>query len=156
MTLTPSKQFLHDAGIKSADLVHRDIIRLGMDNYEASFSKGKPRFLNWEAARSKAQQIRREAINHLDHYLLQFEAQVKARGGHVFFQLVHAERAGPLAFGRGDCRANILGQPLGLLQALPQGGDLFQQNLGVTHLGSPVLPSPAKLPAWKTIWEVFS
>jgi len=85
VSATPAQRFLRDAAVKSADLVHRDIIRLGMDNYDASFLKGKPRFRDWEAARRKAQEIKREAINHLDRYLLQFEEKIKARGGHVFW-----------------------------------------------------------------------
>src|ERR1019366_1045519 len=40
---------------------------------------------DWEAARQKCQEIKREAINHLDRYLLQFEEKVIARGGHVFW-----------------------------------------------------------------------
>ena len=43
------------------------------------------RIKDWEAARRKCQEIKREAINHLDKYLLQFEQKVLARGGHVFW-----------------------------------------------------------------------
>src|SRR6266550_3625675 len=82
---TPAQQFLRDAATKSADLVHRDIIRRNMESYDTAHLKGRGRFKDWEAARSKCQEIKREAVNHLDKYLLQFEEKVIAHGGHVFW-----------------------------------------------------------------------
>src|ERR1019366_7348849 len=57
----------------------------GMDSYDVAHLKGRARIKDWEAARQKCQEIKREAINHLDRYLLQFEEKVIARGGHVFW-----------------------------------------------------------------------
>ena len=88
---TASRRFLHDAAVKSADLVHRDIIRRGMESYDAAHAKGRMRILDWEAARRRCQAIKREAVNHLDQYLLQFEEKVMARGGHVFWAADSAE-----------------------------------------------------------------
>ncbi len=85
MSQTAAQRFLQDAAVKSADLAHREIIRRGMESYDAAHLKGRARINDWEAAREKCQEIKREAINHLDRYLLQFEEQVKARGGHVFW-----------------------------------------------------------------------
>lgn len=85
MTATAAQRFLQDAAIKSADLVHREIIRHGIDSYDAAVIRGRARFKDWQAARRKCQEIKREAINHLDKYLLQFEEKVIARGGHVFW-----------------------------------------------------------------------
>jgi L-lactate dehydrogenase complex protein LldF len=85
MSATAAQRFLHDAAIKSADLVHREIIRRGMESYDAAHLKGRSRIKDWDAAREKCREIKREAINNLDRYLLQFEAQVTARGGHVFW-----------------------------------------------------------------------
>ena len=82
---TPAQRFLRDAAEKSADLAHREIIRKGMESYEAAHQKGRARFKDWEAARRRCQHIKREAINHLDKYLLQFETNVLAHGGHVFW-----------------------------------------------------------------------
>jgi L-lactate dehydrogenase complex protein LldF len=56
-----------------------------MESYDAAFLRGRARFKDWEAARSRCHEIKREAINHLDQYLLQFEEKVTARGGHVFW-----------------------------------------------------------------------
>ncbi|MFZ0796348.1 MAG: LutB/LldF family L-lactate oxidation iron-sulfur protein [Terriglobales bacterium] len=85
MSQTAAQRFLHDAAVKSADLMHREVIRRGMDSYDAAHLKGRTRIKDWEAARQKCQEIKREAVNHLDRYLLQFEEEVLARGGHVFW-----------------------------------------------------------------------
>ncbi|MGA8541660.1 MAG: LutB/LldF family L-lactate oxidation iron-sulfur protein [Terriglobales bacterium] len=85
MSSAAAQRFLQDAAVKSADLMHREVIRRGMDSYDAAHLKGRARIKDWEAARQKCQEIKREAINHLDRYLLQFEEKVTARGGHVFW-----------------------------------------------------------------------
>ena len=90
MSASPAERFLHDAAAKSADLAHHQILSVSMDNHAVAHLKARARFKDWEAARLRSQEIKREAIDHLDRYLLQFEAKVKARGGHVFW----AEDAG--------------------------------------------------------------
>jgi L-lactate dehydrogenase complex protein LldF len=92
VTQTAAQRFLQDAAVKSADLVHREIIRRGMDSYDAAHLKGRARIKDWEAAREKCQEIKRDAINHLDRFLLQFEEKVVARGGHVYWA-ANAEEA---------------------------------------------------------------
>ena len=87
---TPSDS-LRDAAEKSADLVHREIIRKGMDSYDVGHAKGRTRFAFWEAARQRCQEIKREAVNHLDQYLLEFEKNVIAHGGHVFWAATSEE-----------------------------------------------------------------
>jgi L-lactate dehydrogenase complex protein LldF len=83
--MNAAKEFLRRAATKSADLSHRQIIRKNMEHYESRVAVGKERFADWEAARERSAAIRQEAIDHLDRYLLQFEANVKARAGHVFW-----------------------------------------------------------------------
>jgi L-lactate dehydrogenase complex protein LldF len=85
LSATAAQRFLQDAAEKSADLVHRELIRRGMESYDAAHLKGRARIKDWEAARQKCQDVKREAINHLDRYLLQFEEKVISRGGHVFW-----------------------------------------------------------------------
>jgi L-lactate dehydrogenase complex protein LldF len=82
---TPAEQFLRSAAQKSADLVHRQTIRRAIDHYESAVQRGESRFLDWEAARQRSHEIKWEAVNHLDRYLLEFEEKVKQRGGHVFW-----------------------------------------------------------------------
>lgn len=81
----PSRQFFHDAKTKSVDVELRQIVRRGIDHYDLAVERGKARFTDWEAARQRCHEIRWEAINHLDRYLLEFEERVKNRGGHVFW-----------------------------------------------------------------------
>ncbi len=80
-----AQEFLRRAAEKADDLTHRKIIRFNMDQYEAAVARGYSRFADWEAARERCQQIKWEAVNHLDRYLLEFETKVKERGGHVFW-----------------------------------------------------------------------
>jgi L-lactate dehydrogenase complex protein LldF len=80
-----AEQFLRSAAEKSADLVHRQTIRRAIDTYDQAVERGRSRFLDWEAARQKSYEIKWEAINHLDRYLLEFEEKVKQRGGRVFW-----------------------------------------------------------------------
>jgi L-lactate dehydrogenase complex protein LldF len=84
-TSKPAERFLRDAATKSADLAHREIIRKNVESYDAAVLKGRTRFQDWEAARRRCQEIKREAVNQLDRYLLQFEEKVVARGGYVFW-----------------------------------------------------------------------
>ena len=49
MSATAAQRFLQDAATKSADLVHREIIRRGMDSYDAAHLKGRARIKDWEA-----------------------------------------------------------------------------------------------------------
>jgi L-lactate dehydrogenase complex protein LldF len=78
-------EFLRSAAKKSADLTHRQIIRKGIDQYNTSAERGRSRFADWEAARQRCHEIKWEAENNLDRYLLEFEQKVKDRGGHVFW-----------------------------------------------------------------------
>jgi L-lactate dehydrogenase complex protein LldF len=80
-----ASEFLRNAAMKSADLNHRRIIRHNIDQYNAAVDRGRARFLDWQSARQRSYEIKWEAINHLDRYLLQFEERVKARGGQVFW-----------------------------------------------------------------------
>jgi L-lactate dehydrogenase complex protein LldF len=82
---TAAEQFLRSAARKSTDLVHRQTIRRAVDQHSTVVQRGQSRFLDWEAARQRSHEIKWEAVNHLDRYLLEFEEKVKQRGGHVFW-----------------------------------------------------------------------
>jgi L-lactate dehydrogenase complex protein LldF len=82
---TVARDFLQKAAVKSADLAHRQTIRKNIDSYDVAVGRGRARFQNWQAAREKCQAVKREAIDHLDSYLEQFESAVLARGGKVFW-----------------------------------------------------------------------
>jgi len=80
-----AKEFLRNAAKKSADLTHRQTLRRNIDHYDAAIERARPRFLDWQAGRQRCHEIKWEAINHLDRYLVEFEERVRARGGHVFW-----------------------------------------------------------------------
>jgi len=82
---TAAQEFERKAAEKSADLVHRGIVRWNIDQYDTGVGRGKTRFADWEAARQRCHDIKWEGVNHLDKYLLQFEQKVKENGGHVFW-----------------------------------------------------------------------
>jgi L-lactate dehydrogenase complex protein LldF len=92
MASTAAQEFFRQATRKSADLAHREIIRKGIDSYAAAVARGRTRFADWDAARDRCQQIKWEAVNHLDRYLVEFEQHVRDRGGHVFWA-VNGEEA---------------------------------------------------------------
>jgi L-lactate dehydrogenase complex protein LldF len=48
-------------------------------------ARGHQRYLDWEAARTACGAIKAEAIRHLDQYLEEFERNITARGGHVYW-----------------------------------------------------------------------
>lgn len=92
MTTMARTQFEHDATLKTADLRHRAVIQKNIATYDIAVAKGRTRFADWprsdrgwQNARSRAATIKWETINHLDHYLEQFEQNVLANGGHVFW-----------------------------------------------------------------------
>ncbi len=97
MTTSTLKQFEHDAAVKAADPRHRAVIQKAISTYNAAVARGRTRFADWQNARSHASAIKWEAINHLDRYLEEFERNVLANGGHVFW----AETAE-------DARAHVL------------------------------------------------
>jgi L-lactate dehydrogenase complex protein LldF len=82
---TAAREFLRRAAEKSADLTHRDTLRHVVDNCNTSMESGRARFADWEAARQRCHEIKWEALNNLDRYLLEFEQRVKERGGNVFW-----------------------------------------------------------------------
>ncbi len=136
--MTEAQDFLRNATTKSADLVHRQILRRGIDHYDAAVSGGRSRFLDWQAAREKSQSIKREAVNHLDRYLEEFERQVKERGGHVFWA-ENAEDARryilELAVNRGVRTIvkskSMVAEEIHLTRALEkQGIQVFETDLG--------------------------
>jgi len=91
MSSNAAREFLRRAAEKSADLNHRQIIRRSVDHYDAAVRAGRSRFADWEAARERCHEIKRDALNNLEHYLREFEQRIQERGGHVFWAENSAE-----------------------------------------------------------------
>ena len=85
MIATEQKSFLADAEIKTHDMRHRAILQKAVTTHDTGVRKGKERFVDWQDARTQASRIKWDALNHLDKYLEEFEANVLKRGGHVFW-----------------------------------------------------------------------
>jgi L-lactate dehydrogenase complex protein LldF len=82
---SPREQFITAAELKAGDINHRHTIRKNMDTYDTSVARGKLRFLDWQAARTKCSDIKEEALSGLADYLEQFEAKILERGGHIYW-----------------------------------------------------------------------
>ena len=62
---TAPRSFFADAIVKSSDLEHRATHSEGMLSYDAAVAKGKSRFADWEAARTRCAAIKAEGIANL-------------------------------------------------------------------------------------------
>ena len=80
---TAVKEFKEQAFRLTHDLRHRGLIQTALRNYEGVRDRTKSVYQDWEAARSAASALKGEAIQHLDRYLEQFEANLQARGTKV-------------------------------------------------------------------------
>jgi L-lactate dehydrogenase complex protein LldF len=133
-----AQEFLRKAAVKSADLAHREILRRGIDQYNAAVSRTRTRYADWEGARRKCQEIKLDALNHLDRYLQQFERLVKERGGHVFWAENAEEARGyiaDLAVSRGVRTVvkskSMVAEEIDLTPALEDKGiKVFETDLG--------------------------
>lgn len=84
MTNTAST-FIAKSTIKAADLNHRRKINFNIGKYNAVVPQGKQQFGDLLAAREMAKNIKHNAIDNLDKYLLEFEKNITARGAKVIW-----------------------------------------------------------------------
>ena len=80
-----AQSFLTKSNAKAVDLEHRRKINFNIGKYNAVVPKGKEQFTDLESVRERAKNRKWEAIEHLDTYLTQFEAQLTKRGGQVLW-----------------------------------------------------------------------
>src|SRR5690606_2853218 len=73
MMRTREQVFLRQSADKVKDLGHRQKMNHALKQSDDAFEKGKALFSNLELARDWAHAIKREAIEHLDTYLCEFE-----------------------------------------------------------------------------------
>lgn len=78
--MTPASQFRQDSSVKAADTRHRAVLAKATGTYTAKVEETKSHFLNWNYARDLARHRKWDAINHLDHYLQEFERNARLRG----------------------------------------------------------------------------
>ena len=69
----------------ASDLKHRAIIKFNMSKYDAAVDLGMKRYSDLDLAKTRASFVKSEAINHLYHYLLQFEKNITSNGASVIW-----------------------------------------------------------------------
>ena len=84
MTLQ-SRKFAADAAKIAFDNKHRNTIKFNISRYNAAFARGLARYRDVEKAKINAAAIKREVLENWDHYLLEFEKNIKANGAEVLW-----------------------------------------------------------------------
>lgn len=77
--------FLAKSEVKAQDLEHKRKIAFNIGKYADAVVKGKQQFTDLDLARRKAKNVKWDAIENLDKYLVQFEENFTARGGKVIW-----------------------------------------------------------------------
>lgn len=77
--------FLAKSEIKAQDLEHRRKINFNIGRYNDAFLKGREQFSELSIARERAKNVKWRAIENLDKYLEEFEANFIRRGGKVIW-----------------------------------------------------------------------
>jgi L-lactate dehydrogenase complex protein LldF len=77
--------FMAKSTVKAADLEHRRKINFNIGKYNAVVPVGKQQFADVHLARERAKNVKWRAIEMLDQYLEEFEANLMKRGGKVIW-----------------------------------------------------------------------
>jgi L-lactate dehydrogenase complex protein LldF len=77
------QDFIKASEKKAFDKNHRKTINFNISRYDAAVPKGKQQYQNLNLAKERASHLKYKAINDLDKYLVEFEANFITRGGKV-------------------------------------------------------------------------
>lgn len=77
--------FLAASEIKSFDLKHRKTLQYNIGQYNKKVTEGKAQFTNLELVKTRAAAIKNKAIENLEKYLIEFEANFIKRGGKLIW-----------------------------------------------------------------------
>lgn len=80
-----SSSFIAKSTIKAADLDHRRKVAFNISKYDATVPLGKQQFADIHLARERAKNVKWRALEMLDQYLEEFEANLLKRGGKVIW-----------------------------------------------------------------------
>jgi L-lactate dehydrogenase complex protein LldF len=83
--MSTASSFIAKSSIKAADLEHRRKINFNIGKYNAVVPMGKAQFSELPEARERAKNIKWDAIEHIDKYLLEFEQKITSRGATVIW-----------------------------------------------------------------------
>ena len=78
-------KFQRDSAQKAFDTEHRRKIAFNISKYDAAVVNGKLQYANLELAKERAAHIKHKAINDLEKYLVDFEANFQKHGGKVIW-----------------------------------------------------------------------
>lgn len=78
-------QFLIDSEVKAFDLEHRKKLKFNIGRYDAAVVKGKLQYSNLELAKERAARIKRNVVNNLEEYLIEFESNFTKNGGKIIW-----------------------------------------------------------------------
>ncbi|MCX8480982.1 MAG: LutB/LldF family L-lactate oxidation iron-sulfur protein, partial [Sediminibacterium sp.] len=77
--------FTSKSTIISFDLKHRKTINFNIGKYNDAVKIGKKQYCNLDEVRNIAHQLKKQAIENLDNYLIEFEEKVIRNGGNVIW-----------------------------------------------------------------------
>jgi L-lactate dehydrogenase complex protein LldF len=77
--------FLEASEKKAFDADHRKTISFNIAQYDKKVLEGKEQFSNLELARTRAAERKQKAVDNLEKYLIEFEANFIRRGGKVIW-----------------------------------------------------------------------
>ncbi len=80
-----ASKFVQKSAEIAFDKKHRRVIGFNMAKYDAAVAKGMSKYASLETAKQNAAAIKRNVINHLDTYLLEFEKNISKRGVEVIW-----------------------------------------------------------------------
>ena len=134
----PSEDFIRMAGRVTRDLRHRKLVSKALSGYYAKRDEVRARYRSWEGAREVAAEIKAEAIEHLDRYLVQFAERIEARGAKVHWcPDAEAARRVVVGLARENGVRSIIksksmtGEEIHLNEALEaEGYGVFESDLG--------------------------
>lgn len=79
------EKFLKTSETKTFDEKHRRTINFNIGKYNVAVKNGMGQFVDHELARKRSQFIKAKAVNNLDKYLLEFEANITSNGAKVIW-----------------------------------------------------------------------
>ena len=82
---TTHNKFLIESEVKAFDLEHRKKLKFNIGRYDAAVIKGKQQYSNLELAKERAARIKRNVVNNLEEYLVEFESNFIKNGGKILW-----------------------------------------------------------------------
>jgi len=78
-------QFLIESERKAFDLEHRKKLKFNIGRYDKAVIEGKLQYSNLELAKERAARIKRNVVNNLEEYLIEFESNFIKNGGKILW-----------------------------------------------------------------------